>query len=254
MSIRRVSKAEQLKQENGGSELAQHDSNMTSVAEQSLAQFVERLADPEQFCGGGAVAAMTLAASAATVELVVGLAHRRRALAAKRPEIERILATVRGLRPDLLGAADRDIALLQTLLKAQRAAREASDASPDEQQRATSAVNEALWQAATAPVELAARALDMLYLILQALEFATRFTISDLGAAAALSNGAIEASLLMSEVNLALLGDDERADELRQTIYGIRQEAPDITWDILEQTRGTIAGKASKGGASADRA
>ena len=182
---------------------------------------------------------MTLAEALATTRLVVALATRRKSLAARRPEIDALLAELEQLEPSFVGAADRDMAALATLLDAQRASRAAG---PDRKPAAQRAVADALRGAAVAPAELAEDALRLLRLVRRAVPFATRFTVSDLGAAAALASGATEASLLMSEVNLALIGEAPDLAELGARIARIRQQAPAIAAEVVDLTRARMAG------------
>jgi len=207
--------------------------------DQSIRRFIAGLADPNLFSGGGAVAAVTLAESLAITRLVVTLAARRRSLANRRPELESLLAALEGLEPSLLGAADRDMAALASLLDAQRAAR---FATPEQRAAAQAEVATALGRAAVVPAETAEHALELLRLIRRAVPFATRFTVSDLGAAAALASGAAEASLLMCEVNLALIGNDADFADLHARVAGIRQQAPAIAGEVVELTRARISG------------
>lgn len=166
---------------------------------------------------------MTLAAAAATAEFVVSLAMRRKSLAKRQPELSEIRDRLGALRASFLGAADRDIEVLSRLLTAQREARD-TEAS-DDRQAAADRFHEALVTAAATPIDLARDAVELLDLILTAIPFATRFTVSDLGAAAALARGAFDAAILMSEVNLQLLGDDPVARQLRDTIARLGSDA-----------------------------
>jgi formiminotetrahydrofolate cyclodeaminase len=210
-----------------------------SVVDQPIRQFIAGLADPDLFSGGGAVAAVTLAEALATTQLVVTLAARRKSLAHRRLDLDAILASLGELEAPLMVAADRDMAALAELLAAQRAAR-----APDPEQRAVAqqAVADALRRAAGEPAAVAEHALQLLRLVRRAVPFATRFTVSDLGAAAALAAGAAEASLLMSEVNLALLGDAAGLADTRARIARIRQLAPAVAAEVLDLTRARMAG------------
>lgn len=224
------------------------------VAEQPLAQVAGRLADPQQPAGGGVAAAATLALAAATAELVATLSLRRKSVQPRRAELEEIRHRLVDLQARFLAAADEDIAVLSDLLAAQRAARPATDAAPDAQRAAKEALERSLTLAAETPIALAQDGLALLRLVLATVPFAARFTVSDLGAAAGLAQGAIEAALLMSEVNVGLLTDAARADELRTAVDQIRQEAPELARQALDLTRAKMSGKPMEEGTRGDHA
>lgn len=188
--------------------------------------------------------------AAATAELVATLSLRRRSVAPRRAELERIRDGLRDLQRRFLAAADRDVAVLAELLAAQRAARPDSAGGAD----GATARRRALIAATETPLALARDGLELLRLVRAALPFAARFTVSDLGAAAALAQGAIEAALLMSEVNLALLAAEPEAGPLADAVAAVRQKAAALAGESLRHTRGKLAGRPQEGEPGGHRA
>lgn len=187
---------------------------------------------------------MTLAAAAATGEFVVALSRRRKSLADRRDELDALLTSLQQLRQRFLDGADQDIAVLTTLLSAQSRARRAE--TETERARAEAEVHEALITATKTPIALSEAGIELLGILKEAVALATRFTVSDLGAAAALAQGAIEAILLMGEVNLALLAGAPEAAELRATVDRLHRDAPALAAEVLQMTRTKMAGGPSK--------
>jgi formiminotetrahydrofolate cyclodeaminase len=210
------------------------------LTDQAITWIAEQIADPELPVGGGAMAGITLAGAAASAELVVRFAARRKANAPHRDEIEEILCEIQSLRPRFLTGADQDLDALTSLLTAQRAVKQAG--IPAEREEARERLHQATVHAAAIPIELASSALTLLRLIDRALPFATRFTISDLGVAAGLANGAIAAALLTSDINIALLAGSPIAEELREAVTTLRIEGPPLAEVIVERVRGRITG------------
>lgn len=206
---------------------------------------VEHLADPDRFSGGGVVAGVTLAAATATVQLVARLAARRKSLADRREFLTAQLEELAELRGRFLGSPDRDLKALADLLDAQRDARAASHLSKEAAERAGDVVAARLRAAAETPLELIDDGLALLASIEAILPLATRFTVSDLGAAAAMAAGAIEAAGLMSEVNLSLMAANGETDRLRQRLDAVLVEAKQRADTIVEQTRARIAGRSA---------
>lgn len=206
---------------------------------------VEHLADPDRFSGGGVVAGVTLAAATATVQLVARLATRRKSLADRREFLVTQLDELTDLRQRFLDSPDRDLTALAELLDAQREARAASHLSKEAAEQAGALVAAKLQVAAETPLALIDDGLSLLALIEAVLPLATRFTVSDLGAAAAMAAGAIEAAGLMSEVNLSLMTANEDTDRLRRRLDAVLAEAKQRADTIVEQTRVRIAGRAT---------
>ncbi len=217
------------------------ETGRSPLASHSMSWIARQIADPERPVGGGAMAGITLAGAAASAELVVRFAVRRKANAAHRAEIEEILRGIVDLRPRFLAGADEDLDALTRLLAAQRAVKQAT--TPEERDQARNQLHQVTVQAAEIPIALASGALNLLRLVERALPFATRFTISDLGVAAALANGAISAALLTSDINIALLDESPpTAQELREAASAIRAAAPPLAAMIVERARARISG------------
>lgn len=203
---------------------------------------VEHLADPDRFSGGGVVAGVTLAASTATVQLVAQLAARRKSLVNHLPFLTAQLDALAELRRRFLESPDQDLSALADLLEAQRQARAAAQISKEAAEQAAMDVSAKLRWAAETPLRLIDDGLALLSSIEAVLPLATRFTVSDLGAAAAMARGAIEAAGLMSEVNLSLMTEGEDMEQLRKRLIDSLDEATVRAGRIVDLTRRRIAG------------
>ncbi len=191
------------------------------------AEIIRRVADPAVSAGGGVIAGLTLAGASAAAELVVRLAVRRKSLAARRTEIEALLVQVSRHRELFEQAADHDMEAFTALVEVQRQAKQLRESDPLQSQ---AMLQDAYVRAAEVPLELSREGLVFLIEVEQALEFASKFTISDLGAAATLARGAIDAALLTVDANLAYV-TDERASALRAELLQIRANA----WEMGER-------------------
>jgi formiminotetrahydrofolate cyclodeaminase len=152
----------------------------SSVAERPAREFHRQIADPDIFCGGGSVAAIAAAGAAATALLVMQLNVRRRSNAARREEILHAIAKTEAAIDDFHAAADEDIAILDELLAAHRSTRSG---------RSQADYLAALTKAAESPLAMGDGIAALLETIESQLSISTRFTVSDLGAAAALDLG-----------------------------------------------------------------
>ena len=166
------------------------------IAEMRIRQFNEEVADHATFCGGGSVAAVTAAGAASLVLLVLGLAEKRKANTKHKSDIRSAIQKTEAARARFHELADGDATALDALLRAQAELRGADDRS---------SYQSALLSAALAPMETAEECLNLLRIIDEQMRRATRFTVSDLGAAGTLAFGALQAATMMADINLALL-------------------------------------------------
>ena len=197
---------------------------------------IAQVADPAHNSGGGVAAGLALAAAAASAELVLKLASRKKSLAADRPRIESLLNAIASHRSSFEDAADRDVAAFSQLVDAQRSAKELRETQPE---AAHVALQHAYVHAANVPLEFAEEGLAFMHEVEAGLEFASRFTISDLGAAAALARGAIDAALLTVDANLSYVDGDD-ADQMKSRLSGIQSDAAETSERIVARARDSI--------------
>jgi methenyltetrahydrofolate cyclohydrolase len=208
----------------------------TPIQTQSVRNFHLQVADHDVFCGGGSVAAVTASSAASLMILVLGLSARRRANAPIRHGIETSIARAQEIQEEVLREADADMHVLQALLEEQQKLEPGGDRS---------AYVQALVSAASVPLSIARNTLELLEITEEMIGSASRFTVSDLGAAAGLAIGAIRAATLMSEVNLALLANEGDADpsqcsEMLTESRQLLQRGDEISSRIDETVRATI--------------
>lgn len=193
---------------------------------------------------------MSLVGAAATAELVFQLTARRRGLGDEdRQRLETMIERARTLRARFLNAIDEDMVSLTELMDAQRSSRRARK-SPEEYDPdvAATRLGSAVDQAIQTPLHAARDAMTLLEDIESALPLASTFTVSDLGAAAATTEGAITSLLLMAEVNLGMVANTEEATRLGDELQQIADEASERARAIVSSTRGTITAKPDQDG------
>ena len=173
-------------------------------AELTAREFNLRVGRSELFSGGGSVAAPGGRHACALALLVGRLSARRRVNADAQATIVATLASIEALTEWFYGAADQDLIVLDELLAAQRALKQGG---------ARADFTAALLRAARSPLELAERCAQLVAHVNSLTPSASRFTVSDLGAAAALAAGACRAALLTVDVNIALLRDERCVDQ-----------------------------------------
>lgn len=212
------------------------DSDRTTLADDTVRNFNQNVESPSFFCGGGSVAAISASSAAALTLLVMRLNLDRKRNLDYRSEIENQINSTQSIQQQLYDAADSDLDVLDALLVAQRSMKETGQRD---------AYHLSLIAAALSPYEICRLCLQLLSTIDAQIPRASRFTVSDLGAAAALALGSIQGAMLTTDVNVALLRDEADVDQVRiERIQSdadeLIRDASDIAERIRDRTLGVI--------------
>lgn len=207
--------------------------NPQSFQELDPRAIAARITDTDDYSGGGTVAALTAASAAAVATLVLRLSARRKSNAHASDEIRRATDRVTELADAFYAAADDDSRVFRTLMETRREARRSGDWDD---------YHQALQDAALSPVHLSEHIVELLAIIDEQVQYASRFTVSDLGAAATLAHGALQGALLTAEVNISLLRSAETGsridpEELDQQRRNLEEDARRLTSSIIQRTR-----------------
>jgi formiminotetrahydrofolate cyclodeaminase len=191
------------------------------VPAQSLDGWLSDLASGEPTPGGGAAAAMNAAIGAALIEMVCNLTIGRPRFAAHARAMTVARDEAAGLRKAALDLAAADAVAFGAVSAAYRLPKETA---AQREQRAAR-VQDALAGAAEVPLEVAARAAELIQLASAILDLANPTVISDVAVAASSAQAALEAAVVNVEVNLAGLDDSERRDELTERLLPLGDAA-----------------------------
>jgi formiminotetrahydrofolate cyclodeaminase len=189
------------------------------------------ISEPSIHAGGGTAAAVSASLAAATAALVATLSASRKANRDRLADIQRDVEHLAGLQQTLLLAAREDEAVLEDLMSKYRG----KAASDDE-------LNAALRRAANSTIGIAISATTICEIAERLAHSASRFTVSDVGAAAALARGATIGALLTAETNIWMLarsGDHDIATirERREGVEELDRRSQEATQNALRITR-----------------
>ena len=185
------------------------------------------------------MAAVTGSGAASLVLLVLGLAKGRKANTEHRDEIKQAIHSVEEARQRFNAAADADAQALVELLGIQAELRSMEDRGR---------YHQALLNAAAAPLQTAEECLNLLRIIDSQMRRASRFTVVDLGAAGALTFGALQAATMMADINLALLIKEPDVNQSNVQVQSDKstnlvQQGRQVAESINNYTRSKIRGK-----------
>lgn len=203
-----------------------------------VGDLLDQLAAEVPTPGGGAAAALAGALAAGLTSMVARYTLGRERFAHVADRVRALLARSEALREMLAQGANADAAAYAALAAAYRLPR------ADAAQRAArqAAIAQAARRAAEVPLDLAARCAELLALAEELAAVGNPQLISDVGAAAALAEGAVQALLLNAEVNLPSVGDAAFAAAVAERAAAYRAQAAAHHAATRERIRAALGG------------
>jgi glutamate formiminotransferase/formiminotetrahydrofolate cyclodeaminase len=171
----------------------------------SVSEFVDELSSNSPAPGGGSVAALAGALSAALTSMVASITFTKRGMEETRPTMEETGRAAQSLKDWFVAAVDRDADSFNAVIDAMRlpSKTEADSAARDQ---AMAAAN---LEATMVPLEVLERTAEALDLALVVAEQGNPNAVADAGVAAACALAAAEGASLNVRINLADLKVDE---------------------------------------------
>lgn len=202
---------------------------MSSFSQLTINEFMDALASKASTPGGGAGAAMGGALAASLVSMVCNLTLGKKGYEGAQDELRQVLMESEGLRRQLVALADMDAMVYDQVMAAYRLPK--SDA--DEKVARAEAIQEALWQAAQVPLQIAQACTKVVALARPAAELGNRWAVSDAGVAVRLAESAVHGALLNVTINLQSITDADRAAELTEQMAALTEGLTDCRDAVL---------------------
>lgn len=203
------------------------------MQQETLGNFLDQLASSAPTPGGGSVAALCGALSAALGSMVANLTLGREKYRDVEPAIREASEQSEHMRAEFTQLINDDINAYGTLSAAYRLPK----ATPDEQAERSAQIQEALKGAAEAPMRIAEQARQALDLCRRLVEIGNTNVISDVGVAAITAHAALESAELNVLINLKAIKDQALAEALLQRLNAARGGAAPMAQDILATVR-----------------
>jgi len=205
------------------------------LASLSLREFADETSTDSPAPGGGSVAALCGALAAALAAMVAALTHGRKGHEQARAEMQEIASAAQDHKDSFLRAIDEDTDAFDRFLAATRLPKK----TPGEKKRREGALEAAAQGAASVPMGVLRRAVQVLPLARAAAERGNPASISDAGVAAIAAAAAAEGAYLNVRINLPQIRDaafraaaEAEADRL---VAAARAEGEAIRRAVLEQ-------------------
>lgn len=199
-------------------------------------QYVEAVAAATPTPGGGSVAALAGALAAALTQMVAGVTLGKKRYADVETEMHAVISAATTLRENLLNNVVRDATAFDELMAAYRL-------SKDHPER-TQLIQEKTLGAAEVPQIVCRQALEVLQLAERVAQLGNKNATSDAAVAALMATAAIDGAGLNVRINLMDLEDQERAEQMRQELSLIIEQAHEIRARTLQhaEQRAGLAG------------
>ncbi len=176
--------------------------------------FIEQLAAPTATPGGGSAAAASGAMAAALAQMVAAMSRGKKAYLQYEAPLTEAIARLGQLREELKAAIDVDAESYNLVMKAYKAAKEASNGD--------AAINTALKQATSVPLGVAERVAEVCQIAEKLKPITNPNMKSDLTTAVALAKAALTGALANVEINLESLKDETFVVQTRQRATALK--------------------------------
>jgi formiminotetrahydrofolate cyclodeaminase len=173
--------------------------------------FIEQLAAPAATPGGGSASAAAAAMAAGLATMVAGMSRGKKAYVQFESQLSAAIARLTSLREELKAAIDADAESYNSVMKAYKSARDASD-----QKASEAAIEQALKGATAVPLAVAEKAHEILETTKSLGPITNPNMKSDLTTACALAEAGMKGALANVEINLASIKDPSFVAEVRQ--------------------------------------
>lgn len=202
---------------------------MSSLWDNTLREFRDKIASADPTPGGGSVAAVAATEGLALVVMALEVSAKRSDAA---PGLSPLIEKARPLLAALSSHADADVAAFEGYM----AALHLPKTTPEEESKRKSAVALAGKQALEAPLASAKDCIMALGIANDAVEIAHAGIVSDVGAGAALIHGAVIATLYNVDINLKGMPNGPERSSYEAMRDELRRAADDLASTIAKTT------------------
>ena len=199
---------------------------------EALRKFCLELSSDMPSPGGGTAAAAAGGMAASLLAMVCAITAKNKKHEARKPELERLQASLVALRDDLISHAREDADSYDKVVLASRARRE------DENPKTVEDFQRALRHAASVPLETASACVDVLEKSTRVAELGTQNASSDVGVAVLLAETGFKGAAMNVNINLASISDASFARHAREKLKKDERRANDHVRDALSRLTG----------------
>lgn len=199
---------------------------------EALRKFCLELSSDMPSPGGGTAAAAAGGMAASLLAMVCAITAKSKKHEARKPELERLQASLVVLRDDLISHAREDADSYDNVVLASRARRE------DENPKTVEDFQRALRHATSVPLETASACVDVLEKSARVAELGVVSASSDVGVAVLLAETGFKGATMNVYINLDGISDASFARHAREKLKKDEMRAKDHVRDALSRLTG----------------
>ena len=196
----------------------------------SVKDFLSELASSSPAPGGGSVAALSGALSAALSSMVCNLTIGKEKYENVQDEIKRVLRESEQLRKHLTKLIDKDTEAFNEVMKAMKMSKE----TDDQKEKRREALQKAYKSAAMVPFETAETCEKVLDLAIVVAEKGNQNSITDAAISAYMANIGVQSAVLNVKINLGSIKDESFVKKISENLKKIEKNSIDKTDGILK--------------------
>ena len=205
--------------------------NIAQEQKTGLMDFIEEVASKRPVPGGGSVAATSGAMSGALLSMVCGLTIGKRKYQEVEEELKQVLQKVEKTKGELSELVIKDAESYQGVMDSRKLTRH----TETEEKRRDQSIQEATKQAASVPLRVMEKSLEILRLSRTVAEKGNVNAVSDAGVAALMAKAAILGAGYNVKINLGSIEDQEFVQRARKTLQAIEGEAENLSLEVQKR-------------------
>jgi formiminotetrahydrofolate cyclodeaminase len=195
------------------------------LEDRTIGNYLDALASSAAAPGGGSVAGLIGALSAALGEMVISLTRNAD------PALEEVAGKLRAFRSSAMASSAADEMAYSSFVDASRMPKETGE----DKARRTATMQEALEEAAAVPLELAGTAIQLLEHFEPVVRLGSKHVLSDMATAITLAVACVDCSLINVRVNLPMMKNIEVAGSLRGKAQKVEQQAHALAEELRDE-------------------
>jgi formiminotetrahydrofolate cyclodeaminase len=199
------------------------------VKDETIEEFLARVAAPTPTPGGGSVSALAGALSAALSRMVAGLARGKKGYEAAERELAEIEARGRVVQSRLEALVEEDARAYDAVIAAMRLPK----SSEPEREARVAAMQAAYRRATEVPLETMERCVEALELAEAAAKKGNRGATTDAAVAVLLAESAVRGASLNCAVNLASIRDESFRSQAEEKVEHLLKRADEIGHEAM---------------------
>ncbi len=201
------------------------------LKDQKIKTFLDSLASESATPGGGSVAALTGAMSAALISMVSNLTVGKEKYRHLEDDIKLLLKKSESLRAKLEELMEKDIEVFNQLMAIMKLPR----SNEEEKRERNQKMQIALIEAAKVPLEVARKSKELIDICQEIADKGNKNAISDAGVAVILAEAAFDSAIINVKINLNMIKDEKINNSLTEEINNLNASVKGKKDKVLEK-------------------